>query len=95
MNDYRKIETSREVYAIIWATHGQDLRAFGGFTDIDGSSPFSNGSPRIETSWHLPNCDFPIVEIITTWDNEIGPGRMSGKRINERHQYFLCVANKE
>ena len=91
MNDYRKIETSREVYAVIWARHEKDLQVFGGYTDADGY----NGSPRMETSWILPRCDYPILEIVTTWDKETDPGRMSNKRINEKHQYFLCVANKE
>jgi len=95
MTDYHKHETSAEVYAVIWARHRDELRAFGSFSDPEGSSPYGNGTPTMETSWCLPKSDFPLIEIRTTWDKETDAERRSNKRINEKHQYWLCLPIKE
>lgn len=79
MKDYRAVETSAEVWAVIRARH-PDLRVFS-----TASYPGD-----VFTSYGFPGADFPIMEARTTW--EIGPEH---QRVNEQHCYWLCIPIKE
>ena len=73
------IETSREVYAVIWARHQKDLAPFSSYTDSTGDGThFSNGKPEIMTEWGFRNSESPLIKIVQTkkdkdqkeWDSE-------------------------
>lgn len=91
MSDWIRIPTSAEVAAVIRARHGKELIVFGSFSDPDGR--FNGGSGeqgRMETMWGFVNTDAPILEARTTWDIDV---EHEHKRINERHEYWLCINN--
>lgn len=92
-NEFERIPTSPEVYAVIRARHGSQMTVYATFSDPDGTF---NGGPgergRMETVWGIEGCDFPILEARTTWD--IDPDQ-SHKRINEKHEYWLLIGRKE
>ena len=81
MNDYRTVETSREVWAVIRARH-PELVPFG-TASFEGD---------MFTSYGFSDADFPIMEARTTWDPD--PDR-PGHRINEQSRFWLCVPIKE
>jgi len=92
MRNYKRIPTSAEVCAVIRVRHSKELTVFSTFSDPDGTF---NGGPgefgRMETSYGFNgfNCDYPLIEYRTTW--EIDHDQPS-KRVNEKHEYWLCVA---
>ncbi len=92
MSDYKRVQTSAEVWAVIRARH-PELCVFSSFSDQDGT--FNGGSGltgRMETSYGFRHGDFPLMEAKTTW----GIDQMSPhKRLNESHEYWLCVPIKE
>jgi hypothetical protein len=79
MKDYRTVETSPEVWAVIRARH-PELVPFG-TASFEGD---------MFTSFGFKGADFPLMEARTTW--EIGP---EYQRINEQHRYWLCIPIKE
>lgn len=93
MADWIRIPTSAEVAAVIRARHGKELIVFSSFSDPDGRL---NGNPgeqgRMDTMWGFSGADAPILEARTTWD--IDP-EQEYKRVNEKHDYFLCYGNTE
>lgn len=93
MTDYSRLITSAEVYAVIMVRHGDQMRAFATFSDPEGT--FNGGSGergRMDTTWGIEGCDYPILEINTTWD--IDPEKPH-KRVDQVSSYFLCMAEKE
>lgn len=93
MSDYKRLVTSAEVYAVIMARHRDKMAAFESFSDPDGTF---NGGPggygRMDTIWGIAGCDYPILEIQTHW--RIDP-EQPHKRLDQAHQYFLLMAEKE
>lgn len=90
MADYITIPTSAEVCAVLRARHGAEMGVFSSFSDPDGR--FNGGSGefgRMETAYAIKGCHVPLIEYRTTW--EIDP-EATYKRINEKHEYWLCVA---
>jgi len=81
MKDYRTVETSREVWAVIRARHSELV-------------PFSTASFEGDmfTSYGFPGADFPIIEARTTWESD--PDKPS-HRINEQSRFWLCIPSKE
>lgn len=92
-NEFERIPTSAEVYAVLRARHGDQMRVYASFSDPDGTF---NGGPgeigRMDTIWSIDGCDFPILEIKTTWD--IDPVRPH-QRTNVESSYWLLVGRKE
>ena len=90
MSDYKRVPTSTAVWEAIRARH-PDLRVFGSY-----SAPCSdNGDTRkgrMVTSYGLDIGDYPIIEAHTTWDIDNDAPQ---KRVNERHQYWLCLPKRE
>jgi len=88
--DYKKIETSSEVYSAIFTKHRKDLVTFSTYSTPDGD-PFGNMQQGLMlTSWGIKGSDFPLIEAQTTWDIDRTPGNQY-KRNNEAHQYWLCL----
>jgi hypothetical protein len=93
VEDFERIPTSPEVYAVIMARHREHMTCYGSFSDPDGTF---NGGPgergRMVTTWAIAGCDFPILEIRTSWDID---HEKPHKRINEKHEHWLCVGKRE
>lgn len=90
---YVQITTSAEVWAVIKARHGQNLKVFESFSDPDGT--FNGGSGergRMVTAYGFDGAPEPIIKAQTTW--RIDPDRPHA-RIDETHHYWLCVSNGE
>lgn len=65
------IETSREVYAVIWARHQNNLSPHSSFTDPTGDGyEFSSGKPEILTEWGFKNAEKPLIRIVQTKDDK-------------------------
>ena len=91
MNDYIKVPTTREVWAVMRASHGDKLRVFSSFSDPDGTFQGGPGERGVmETGYGLEGTDFPILWARSDWDIVA-----DGKRDNESHKYWLCVARRQ
>lgn len=92
-NDYTRIPTSPEVYAVLRARHGDQMRVYASFSDPDGTF---NGGPgevgRMDTIWSIDGCDFPILEVKTTWDIDF---ERPHHRVNPKSAYWLLIGRKE
>lgn len=89
MDDYVKIPTTAEVWAVIHASHRGRLQVYGSFSDPNGT--FNGGAGEhgvMETLYSLGGTDYPILKARSEWDIK------DGKRVNETHKYWLCVAVK-
>jgi len=65
------IETSAEVYSVIFARHKKQLSPHSSFTDMTGSGyQFSTGRPEMMTKWGFRDADFPLLKIVQTKENE-------------------------
>lgn len=92
MSEYRRVSTSAEVWAVIRARH-PDLCVFESFSDPNGA--FNGGSGltgRMETALGFRGEDYPLIAAKTTWG--INPDEPY-KRMNERHEYWLCLPVRE
>lgn len=61
------IETSNEVYAVIFAKHRKQLKPHASFTDMDGSE---FGPPEVLTEWGFENSETPLLKIVQTRENK-------------------------
>ncbi len=65
------IETSAEVYAVIWAKHKKQLKPHSSFTDMDGNGyEFSSGKPEIMTEWGFDGSETPLLKIVQTKESK-------------------------
>lgn len=79
-DNYGTIPTSREVWAVIRARHESDLRLHSTY-----SSPETG---EMMTQYSLNGSDFPLIGARTRWDVDC---ETPHKRINEQHEFWLCV----
>lgn len=92
MSEYLQIPTTPEVWAVIRASHPK-MQVFSSYSDPDGRAFGGPGEKgRMETAYGFAGQDFPTLAARTTW--EIDP-EQPYKRINETHEYWLCVGKKE
>jgi len=65
------LETSAEVYAVIFARHKKDLSPHSSFTDMDGNGyHYSSGKPEIMTEWGFRDSDSPLLKIVQSKENK-------------------------
>jgi len=65
------LETSNEVYAVIFAKHRKELKVYSSFTDVTGKGyHFSSGHPEILTEWGFTNSKNPILKIVQRKEND-------------------------
>lgn len=91
-DDYRVVETSAEVWAVIRARH-PEMRVFGSYSAPDGD--YLGGGTSVGTmftSYGFAGHDFPVIEARTTWDID---RERPAERINEQHRYWLCLPINE
>ncbi|MBK7352179.1 MAG: hypothetical protein IPI92_20180 [Gemmatimonadetes bacterium] len=86
MGEYRTVETSAEVWAVIRARH-PELRVFGSYSYPSGDEFGDPSKGKMFTSYGFAQADYPLMEAETTWDIELS---RPGFRRNEVHQYWLC-----
>lgn len=86
MPDWKRIPTSPEVFAVIWAKHGDALRVFSSYSNPTGRDGLSD-QPQMLTEWGFKDEDFPIVGLRRVWDL----GEKEHERINERAEHWLCI----
>ena len=56
------IETSREVYSVIFARHDKELSPHASFTDQDGTFITSGGKPHMLTEWGFRGAIHPLIK---------------------------------
>ena len=64
------IETSNEVYAVIFAKHRKQLKPHSSFTDCTGNGcHFSSGKPEIMPEWGFEKSETPLLKVDQTKGN--------------------------
>jgi hypothetical protein len=87
MDDYIKVPTSPEVWAVIRARH-TELVVFGSYSAPQGDRYGNTNTGEMRTSYGFHDCYMPIIEARTTWRiNREKPH----ERIDEKHEYWLCI----
>lgn len=90
MNDYVSIPTTPEVWAVIHASHRGRIQVHESFSNPDGRFHGGDGTHGVmETAYSLGGTDYPIMRARSEWDI-----KEDGKRGEESHKYWLCVAVK-
>jgi len=87
VDNYRLLVTSAEVIAVIRARHEQGLVVYSTFSDPSGTSPLGDGRPSMMTMYSMQGSDRPMFKLHSSWD----VGEKSYERINEHHEYWLCL----
>lgn len=80
MSDYRLVETTKEVGDAIRKAH-PELKVFSCFTETVGNC-------IAMTTWGFEGCDFPILEVETTWCSRLSEPHI---RYDERTRFWLCI----
>ncbi len=92
MLEWKKIPTSAEVYAVIWAKHCDELRPFASYTYCDGI-PYGNPDRgEVMTEWGIENSDVALIGSLQTYD--IVRSEKSTGHINRQFEYWICVAQQ-
>jgi len=86
--EYKKTPTTPEVWAVIKARHHKDLMVFSSYSAPDGDRFGDPDQGRMMTEYGLVNAGCPLMGADTRWDID---REKLHKRINERHEYWLCV----
>ena len=89
--EYKKIPTTPEVWAVIKARHHNDLMVFSSYSAPDGDQFGNPDEGRMMTEYGFINADLPLMGADTRWDID---REKPHKRLNERHEYWLCVPIK-
>jgi hypothetical protein len=90
VNDYVKHETTYEVWRVIKEAH-PDLVVFGSYSAPDGDRFGDPTRAVMITSYGFEGDRYPILEARTEWD-ATHEYRVTAKRENETHKYWLCVS---
>jgi len=88
MNNYKKITTTPEVWAVIRASH-PELKVFSTYSAPEGDQFGDPDVCKMMTEYGFDGCNYPIIGAETTWDRD--PDPKSYKRQNEKTIYWLCV----
>ena len=92
MNEYKKILTSAEVWAVIHARHHGELKVFSSYSAPDGDMYGNPHQGIMYTAYGFECGDWPVIEARTTWDIERDDrGQATLNRNNEKHEYWLCA----
>lgn len=86
MEDYKKIPTTREVWAVIHASHYKHLKVFSTYSNPHGDDGMSI-IPTMMTEYGFVDSDYPIIGAETTWSKQ-----SDGTRADEKTRYWICVA---
>lgn len=65
------IQTSPEVYSVIYVRHKKELVVHSSFSDPTGNGhTFSTGKPEMVTEWGFKDADTPLIKAVSIKDNE-------------------------
>ena len=88
MEGCKKVTTTREVYAVIHASH-PTLEVFSTYSAPDGDSFGNPDKCVMMTEFGFEDCDYPIIGTKTTWDkNPEKPNMLE----NQKDEYWLFIA---
>ncbi len=87
MSDYKRVKTSAEVWAVIYARH-PEMRVFETYSALNGDDFGDQSKGRVFTSYGFEHGDFPVIAAQTTWDIDM---EVPSKRNNQQHEYWLCL----
>jgi hypothetical protein len=91
MSDFVKIPTTPEVWAVIHASHRGRIQVYSSFSDPTGTFQGGPGERGVmDTEYSLGGTDYPILKARSEWDIAA-----DGKKSNETHKYWLCVAVRQ
>ena len=90
--EYSKHKTSPEVWAVIKAAH-PELKVFSTYSAPDGDYFGDPSTCVMMTEYGFDGSDCPIIGAETTWDRNPDPNNY--ERINEKHEYWICVGIAE
>lgn len=92
MEEYRIIPTSAEVWAVLHARHGKELKVFSTYS-APGGDEFGDPSIAVMFTAYGFACadDYPVMEARTTW--RVNPEK-SYEREGETTEYWLCIPLK-
>lgn len=86
--EYKKVQTTPEVWAAIKLSHGPTLAVFSSYSAPDGDPNGNLDEGRMMTEYGFRNAACPLMGADTRWDID---RETPYKRVNERHEYWLCV----
>ena len=87
MNDCKRITTSLEVWAVLMARHGEELRIYGSYSAPEGEMVGEKLTAVMKTEYAFEDGRWPIMGRRTTWE----VGDTTWPRKSERNEYWLCV----
>ena len=88
MCGYVRMITTPEVWAVIRARHHDDMKVFSSFSAPDGDSMGNPDEGRMDTEYGFAGAPHPFIGTSTRWDID---REQPHKRLNERHNYWLCI----
>ena len=88
MSEHKKIATTPEVWAVIRARHHKDLEVFSSYSAPNGDQYGNADEGRMMTEYGFSGADCPLIGADTRWDID---REIPHKRLNERHEYWLCL----
>ena len=86
-NDYRKVPTSAEVWAVLKARHADELRVYGSYSAPEGDEFGDPSTAVMMTEYAFEDAQWPLMGARTTW----AVGDITYPRVTESTQYWLCV----
>lgn len=92
MGEYRTVETSAEVWAVIRARH-PELRVFGSYSAPSGDEYGDPSKGKMLTSYGFAQADYPLMEAETTWDIELS--RQILFKMKAAYKYWFCCPVKD
>ena len=87
MNDYNRIPTSFEVWAVLMAHHAKALRVYGSYSAPEGEMIDGKLLAVMRAEYAFEDGRWPIIGIRTTWE----VGDTTWPRKSEINEYWLCV----
>ena len=89
---YKKIPTSYEVWLSIKKQHLNQLKLFSSYSAPDGDYFGDIKTGVMMTEYGFDGASCPIMGAETKWDID---REHPYKKVNERHEYWLCVPIEE
>jgi len=90
-HNWEAVPTTSGVFDAILSVHS-DMKLFSSFSDPTGTAHGGSGEQSVmETTWGLPDADYPLVGMRSTWNlNDTGDRHGNGE-----HEFWLIVALAE
>ena len=90
MMDFRRVETTREVWAVIHASH-PELKVVSSYSAPDGGE-YHPTQGRMYTDHGFEDSPIPLISARTFWDIDRNDPL---NRIDQRDHFWLCVPIEE